>query len=166
MSAAIRFFKMITFWELLKGLAITHKYLWTPKVTEFYPDVRPVLPYRSKGRLHVEIDTCISCRMCEKACPEGCIKVFPPSKEIFKTDKRPAEFIINHEHCLHCGLCVDPCPTGSIHHSGEYELVVTNYDDLLFDKETLPYDLAQTRYRWNWIENVPVKRPMRDEKGR
>ena len=150
MNAAVRFVKMVTFWELFQGLVITNKYLLKPKVTEFYPDVRPVLPYRSKGRLHVEISTCISCRMCEKA--------FPPSKEVFKTDKRPAEFILNQEHCLHCGLCVDPCPTGSIHHSQEYELVVTNYDDLLFDKEMLPYNLDQKRYRWNWIENVPVKK--------
>ena len=158
MNSAARFVKMVTFWELLKGLVVTNKYMVKPKVTELYPDVRPVLPYRTKGRLHVDIETCISCRMCEKACPEGCIKVIPPPKEVFKTDKRPAEFFLSQEHCLHCGLCVDPCPTGSIHHSHEFELVVFDYDDLLFDKETLPYDLDQTRYRWNGLGNVPVKR--------
>jgi len=79
-------------------------------------------------------------------------------KEVFKTDKRPAQFYLNQEHCLHCGLCVDPCPTGSIHHSHEYEMVVYNFDDLLFDKETLPYDLDQKQYRWNVLGNVPVKR--------
>jgi len=158
MNAALRFVKMVTFWELLKGMVVTNKYMFKPKVTELYPDVRPVLPYRTKGRLHVEIETCISCRMCEKACPEGCIKVYPPSKEVFKTDKRPVQFFLSQEHCLHCGLCVDPCPTGSIHHSHEYELVVYNFDDLLFDKDTLPYDLDQKRYRWNGLGNVPVKR--------
>ncbi len=158
MNGALRLVKMVTFWELIKGLVVTNKYMFKPKVTELYPDARPVLPYRTKGRLHVDIETCISCRMCEKACPEGCIKVFPPPKEVFKTDKRPAQFYLNQEHCLHCGLCVDPCPTGSIHHSQEYELVVFNYDDLLFDKETLPYDLDQKRYRWNGLGNVPARR--------
>lgn len=158
MNAALRFIKMVTFWELIQGLFVTHKYLLKPKVTEIYPDKRPVLPYRTKGRLHMEIETCISCKMCEKACPEGCIKVFQPPKEIFKTDKRPAEFLLSQEHCLHCGMCVDACPTGSIHHSLEYELVVFDYKELLFDKERLPYDLEQTRYRWNWLENVPVKK--------
>ncbi len=158
MNAIGRFLQMVTFPELLKGMAITTKYLAKPKVTESYPDARPVLPYRTKGRLHVEIETCISCRMCEKACPEGCIRVYPPPKEVFKTDKRPAEFYLNQEHCLHCGLCVDPCPTGSIHHSQEFELAVVDYDDLLFDKETLPYDLDQKRFRWNLLENVPVKK--------
>jgi NADH-quinone oxidoreductase subunit I len=158
MNAALRFVKMVTFWELLKGMMVTNKYMFKPKVTELYPDVRPVLPYRTKGRLHVEIETCISCRMCEKACPEGCIKVYPPPKEVFKTDKRPVQFFLSQEHCLHCGLCVDPCPTGSIHHSHEYELVVYNFDDLLFDKETLPYELDQKRYRWNGLGNVPVRR--------
>ena len=158
MSGAARFIKMVTFWELLKGMAITSRFLAKPKVTELYPDVRPVLPYRTKGRLHVEIETCISCRMCEKACPEGCIKVFQPSKEVFKTDKRPVEFYLSQEHCLHCGLCVDACPTGSIHHSQEFELCVYNPDSLLFDKETLPYDLDLKHFRWNWLENAPVKK--------
>ncbi len=158
MKALARFAKMVTFWELVKGLGVTTKYLVKPKVTELYPDKRPVLPYRTKGRLHVDIETCISCRMCEKACPEGCIKVFPPPKEVFKTDKRPAEFLINQEHCLHCGLCVDPCPTGSIHHSQEFELVVFDYRELLFDKERLPCDLDQPRYRWNGLENARAEK--------
>lgn len=157
MKALARFAKMVTFWELAKGLGVTTKYLVKPKVTELYPDKRPLLPYRTKGRLHVDVETCISCRMCEKACPEGCIKVFPPPKEVFKTDKRPVEFLINQEHCLHCGLCVDPCPTGSIHHSQEFELVVFDYRELLFDKERLPYDLDQPRYRWNGLENARTK---------
>ncbi|MEJ2367168.1 MAG: NADH-quinone oxidoreductase subunit I [Acidobacteriota bacterium] len=149
-----RFIRMITFLELLQGLGITFKWFSRRKVTENYPDVRPVLPYRSKGRLHVDIETCISCKMCEKACPEDCIKVFQPPREVFKQDKRPVEFLLSMEHCLHCGLCVDPCPTGSIHHSYEFESAVFDPKDLLYDRETLPYDLDIKHYRWNGLENV------------
>jgi NADH-quinone oxidoreductase subunit I len=158
-GALNRLVRMVTFPELASGLAVTFKWFRKPKVTEFYPDARPVLPYRTKGRLHVEIETCISCRMCEKACPEDCIKVYPPPKEVFKTDKRPAQFYISLEHCIHCGMCVDPCPTGSIHHSMEFELATYNKDELLFNKETLPYDLAIKHFRQGLLENVEQKSP-------
>lgn len=156
------FIKMLTFYELIRGLLVTTKFLVKRKVTEEYPDFKPKIPYRHKGRLHVEIDACISCRLCEKACPEGCIKVFPPSKEQFKVDKRPLEFLLSQEHCLHCGLCMETCPTGAIHHSYEYELVVFNFKELLFNKETLPYNLIKKDYRWNYLENVPY---IKKEKG-
>lgn len=139
-------FRMIFFSELIKGLLITLRWFFKGKITEIYPDTKPVLPYRSKGRLHVDIETCISCKLCENACPEYCIKVIPPPKEIFKTDKRPAEFYISLEHCIHCGLCVDPCPTGSIHHSMEFELADYSDKNFIYDKETLPYNLIVKQY--------------------
>ncbi|HNQ77361.1 MAG TPA: 4Fe-4S dicluster domain-containing protein [Acidobacteriota bacterium] len=167
MEAISKFIRMITFPELFKGMAVTAKYFFQRKVTEQYPDQKTILPYRTKGKLHVDIDKCISlCRFCEKVCPEGCIKVFPPPKELAKTDKRPVEFYINQEHCLHCGMCVDSCSTGAIHHSDEYELVVIDFKELLGDKETLPYDMIKKHYRWNYLENVPVKikdSPLKEE---
>ncbi len=153
-SALKRLVRMMTFPELAEGLSVTFKWFRKPKVTEFYPDKRPVLPYRTKGRLHVTIDSCISCLMCEKACPEDCIKVFKPSKEVFKVDKRPLQFYISLDHCLHCGMCVDACPTSSIHHSQEFEMASYKQDDYLFDKETLPYDLEVKHFKQGLIENV------------
>lgn len=157
-SALKRMVRMMTFPELAQGLSVTLKWLLKGKVTECYPDQRPVLPYRTKGRLHVDIDTCISCRMCEKACPEGCIKVFAPPREVMKTDKRPVQFFISIEHCLHCGMCVDVCPTGSIHHSQEFEMASCKRGDYLFDKETLPFDLEVKHFRQGLLESVVDRR--------
>jgi formate hydrogenlyase subunit 6/NADH:ubiquinone oxidoreductase subunit I len=166
MESISKFLKMITFPELIKGLGVTAKYFFQRNVTEEYPDEKVIYPYRTKGKLHVDIEKCISCRLCERACPEGCIKVYPPPKEQMKTDRTPAEFYLNQEHCLHCGMCVDACPTASIHHSDEFELVVVNYKELLSDKESLPYNRIKKQYKWNYLENVPVKMkvsPLKEE---
>ena len=159
MSGALhRLVKMMTFPELATGMSVTFRWFRKPKITQSYPDQRPVLPYRTKGRLHVDVETCISCRMCERACPEDCIKVFPPPKEVFKTDKRPVQFFISLEHCIHCGMCVDPCPTGSIHHSQEYEMASYKRNDFLFDKSLLPYDLDVKHFKQGFLENIVEKR--------
>ncbi len=156
-GALHRLVRMMTFPELASGLGVTFKWFHKPKVTEFYPDKRPVLPYRAKGRLHVDLETCISCKMCERACPEDCIKVFQPPKEVFKTDKRPVQFFISLEHGIHCGMCVDPCPTGSIHHSQEFEMASYLRNDYLFDRTTLPYDLDVKHFKQGILENVVEK---------
>lgn len=140
------FFRMITFREILTGFRVTLKWLKRPNITEEYPDVMPELPYRFRGKLHVDIDKCISCCMCETSCPDQCIKVYPPPKDQFKLDKRPAEFILNFEHCMWCGLCVDPCPTGAIHHSREFEMAVFNRAELNFTKATLPYNIVVAKF--------------------
>lgn len=138
--------KTLTFAEIIKGFSITLKWLGRANITEEYPDDMPELPYRFRGRLHVDIDKCISCCACETACPDQCIKVYAPPKDQFKLDKRPLEFLLNLEHCMWCGLCVDPCPTGAIHHSQEFEMAVFDRGELNFTKETLPYDLEVAKY--------------------
>lgn len=46
---------------------------------------------------------CIQCGVCEKVCPQKCIK----------------EYKIDQTHCLHCGLCQEKCPAGVVKRKGE-----------------------------------------------
>lgn len=95
------------------------------EVTEQYPD--PVssktvddLPPRTKGLVHNEIDQCIGCRECAKACPVDCFSI--DSERLEETQKEWVSlFDIDHSKCLLCGLCVDVCPTNSLTHSKRYE---------------------------------------------
>lgn len=45
---------------------------------------------------------CIGCRKCEKACPEGAIRV------------ENGYAVIDYDKCTNCGECAAACPTGSI----------------------------------------------------
>lgn len=46
-------------------------------------------------------DACIGCGICQKECPQQCIRFGEPFK-------------IQQEHCLHCGLCYEKCPAGAV----------------------------------------------------
>ena len=51
---------------------------------------------------HVITDECISCGVCEPACPVGCIS------------EGDGKYVINADECTDCGACAGECPTGSI----------------------------------------------------
>lgn len=53
--------------------------------------------------------SCVSCSLCAKLCPEGCIEM----KKINETDARPKPFI-NYDYCKGCALCAHECPVKAI----------------------------------------------------
>ena len=132
---------------LFEGFAVTFSYMMHPPITFQYPDRTPLplqdtLPSRYRGHLYVNLDQCISCLLCEKACPIECIKIEDVRIEkIMITDvdgrptpkvKEPTLFNINMYKCMYCGLCVDPCPTGAIRFTKEFEGATTNVQNLHF----------------------------------
>ena len=107
-----------------------------------------------RSRLHVDIDDCISCGMCERACPVDCIKIedVKPKKDIeFDCGKTSNEtqkkllvtrFTIDMSECMYCNLCVYPCPEECIYmvggpneskHEIDYEFSQYKRDGMIFE---------------------------------
>jgi NADH-quinone oxidoreductase subunit I len=118
-------------WTVLIGMKITFKHLFVPAVTIQYPDVRLNLPERERNRLYVNIDDCIGCDQCARACPVECINIDTvksiPGDELGITSngKKKAlwvtKFDIDIAKCCFCQLCVFPCPTECIYMTDVYE---------------------------------------------
>lgn len=130
------FLKKILLVDILKGLAITLKFYFSPKVTFQFPERVKTPRARFRGILRLHRDEqgeplCIACRLCQRTCPEDCFDI-----EGKKTDRmRPVKFDWKLYRCTFCGLCVEVCPTSAIRFSREFRLSTT-------DKGTLFFDLA------------------------
>jgi len=142
--------------EMLKGLytifvgmRITLKYLRTPPVTMHYPDERWKMPEAYRGLIKVDMDACIVCDLCMKACPVDCIDI-QWKREEGKQGKIATKFTVDYQKCIVCGLCTEPCPTYAIFHSHEYE--------------TCSYDRSPQIIDWVLPENLvknPKAKPMK-----
>ncbi len=116
------------------GMKITFLHLFTKAVTIQYPDERLQLPERERNRLFVNIDDCIGCDQCARACPVNCIyldtlKVVPGDivgrTGVTSNGKKKALFVptftIDIAKCCYCQLCVFPCPTECIYMTDVFE---------------------------------------------
>jgi NADH-quinone oxidoreductase subunit I len=114
---------------LLKGLSVTLRYLFQPKVTLHYPEQKATMAERFRGMLTFHIDECIACDLCVRACPSACIAL--ESERNAAGKKVIQNYTIDFGKCNWCRLCEEACPTNpkSVHHTLEYELMFTSRDD-------------------------------------
>ncbi len=137
-------------WTIFIGMRITFVHLFTPAVTIQYPDVKVPLPERARNRLYVNMDDCIGCDQCARACPVNCIEI-ETVKGLATDDlgttsngKRKAlwvtKFDIDIAKCCYCQLCVFPCPTECIYMTDVYEFSEFERDSLVYNFSTLTDD--------------------------
>jgi NADH-quinone oxidoreductase chain I len=134
-------------WTAIVGMTITFKHLFVPAVTIQYPDVKVQLPERSRNRLYVNMDDCIGCDQCSRACPVDCITIETvksiPGEDLGLTSqgKKKAlwvtQFDIDIAKCCYCSLCVYPCPTDCIYMTDVYEFSEYERDNLVYHFATL-----------------------------
>ncbi|TVQ12462.1 MAG: NADH-quinone oxidoreductase subunit I [Balneolaceae bacterium] len=136
-----------TFKSIFIGMAITLRHLFQPSVTIQYPDVRVELPPGVRSKLYVNIDDCIGCLLCARACPVNCIDIetvkATSDVDLGKTStgnpKRlwVTQFDIDMSKCMYCDLCVYPCPTNCIYMVPEYEYSEFDRKNLIFEFSNL-----------------------------
>lgn len=127
-------------WTQLRSIGMIFSHSWRKRDVIPYPEVKPYVPPRYRGRIVLTRDPdgeerCVACNLCAVACPVGCISLQKAEKE----DGRwyPEFFRINFSRCIFCGLCEEACPTTAIQLTPDYELCEYNRQNLVYEKEDL-----------------------------
>jgi NADH-quinone oxidoreductase subunit I len=149
-----------TIWQLAGALATTAKHVAAKRPTVQYPDVKPDLPPRYKGRIVLTRDPdgqerCVACYLCAAVCPVDCITL--QATEVAEEERRyPEWFRINFARCIFCGMCEEACPTLALQLTPDFEMCVYRRDKLLYEKEDLLIDGSGKHPYYNFYRHAGV----------
>lgn len=154
------------------GMKITLKYCFQKTVTVQYPEQRLSFAPRYRGIHEFELDKCIACDQCAKACPVDCIyidktsprKIDKKTGTVNMSDPKNGELLryaIDYSKCLFCALCTEPCPTECIHMGKLHDLssysredVVVEFQELhkLGQRTPIPLWMERNREQIGWVK--------------
>ena len=140
MEAIRDFFSSLMLRELLKGLALTGRYMFARKITVQFPEEKTPLSPRFRG-LHAlrrypnGEERCIACKLCEAVCPAMAITIESDQRE--DGTRRTTRYDIDLTKCIFCGFCEESCPVDSIVETSNFEYHGEKRGDLYYTKEML-----------------------------
>src|SRR3974377_195972 len=116
------------------------KHTFARRVTEQYPEQKPYLAPRYRGRIVLSrdpdgLERCVACYLCAAACPVDCIALRATEDEHGK--RYPGFFRINFSRCILCGFCEEACPTYAIQLTTDFEYSEYDRQNMVYEKEDL-----------------------------
>ena len=131
-----------------------------PRVTVQYPEQKPYLAPRYRGRIVLTRDPeggerCVACYLCAVACPVDCIALQATEDEHGR--RYPAFFRINFSRCIYCGYCEEACPTYAIQLTPDFEMGEYYRSNLVYAKEDLLINGPGKRHDYNFWRVCGVK---------
>ena len=136
----LSFFERLYFPQIIQGLLITMRNLFSKKITVSYPDEVKYLPPNYRGLHEMPADDdgnirCVACKLCEVACPTQAISIISEPADDYGVERRPSVYNIDFMRCVFCGFCVEACPCDALRMGMEYELSSYNRAGLVHTKE-------------------------------
>ena len=129
--------------SLLRSLWDVFLHTFHRRVTVQYPEAKPALAARYRGRIILSRDEaggerCVACYLCAVVCPVDCIAL--QATEDASGRRYPAFFRINFSRCIFCGFCEEACPTYAIQLTPDFEMSEYARPALVYEKQHLLID--------------------------
>lgn len=126
--------------SIVKTMWRVFLHMFSRRATIQYPDERPNLPPRWRGRIILSRDPdggerCVACYLCAVACPVDCIAL--QATEDSSGRRYPEFFRINFSRCIFCGFCEEACPTYAIQLTPDFEMGEYRRQNLVYEKQDL-----------------------------
>ncbi len=140
MNAVPSYLKSLLLLELFRGLLLTGRHLFSPKVTVQYPDEKTPQSPRFRG-LHAlrrypnGEERCIACKLCEAVCPALAITIEAEPRE--DGTRRTTRYDIDLFKCIYCGFCEEACPVDAIVETRIFEYHFEERGQHIFNKQKL-----------------------------
>ncbi len=126
--------------SIVRTMLHVFKHAFSKPDTVQYPEEKPLLPARWRGRIILSRDPdgkerCVACYLCAAVCPVDCIAL--QATEDQDGRRYPEYFRINFSRCIFCGFCEEACPTYAIQLIPDYEMCEYKRQNLVYEKEHL-----------------------------
>ena len=151
MKKILNILKQFLLLDIIKGMIITLKKFFAPKITLQYPEKLRQVANRFRGehalrRYDNGEERCIGCKLCEAVCPAQAIFIEVEEREdevehsqnnLISGARRTTRYDIDMTKCIYCGLCEQACPTEAIVQTPNMEFGSDSRKGLYYTKDKL-----------------------------